>query len=963
MDVTLLGKGRAALLCLFMVCLTGLLHAQQHTISSFSPSNANTGEVVTITGTNFSSITAVNFGGTAASSFTVVSTTRISATVAAGSSGSVTVVKTGFSNASSAGFVFSSYPTITRIISDYNGYWDTNTTTNNSVLPDNSHNLLAFTYGGTTYSTGVNNTLLTNRGVTYTSGSFKALPASLSGTTPASGASFFLAVGAKKDGSTTTANVTNANIRNLTPEALLVDGTNGLDLGTGYTNLPATALSSYTIKSIDPSKITDSEPDIVVTQIAAPSGSIDTFQFVKSDGTTLVGNAVTVSQGSVSKLGTWALDLFSYPVGVSYATVKPTAVSSTNTTREIRMVSFKLSDFGINGTNYNQIGFLKLTPSGTSDVAFIAYNANAINIPPVVTINTSATSSNICLSGTSPAYLSVNTISGSGASLSYSWEVSTNGGTSWSAVTNDSTYSGATTANLSITAGTNSYKYRATVYETATPSISAVSPEFTIVAQASSAIAGTINPGAADITMCLNDPAPTTTTLTVAPTGGVSTYSYQWQQSTTSATTGFSNISGANASTYDYPYSSLGTVWYRVIITSGCLNTTSLAVARKVITSGDSILSVTNNSRCNTGTVTLSATSVSGTSSNINWYAAETGGSSLGSNASFTTPSISSSTTYYAGTVTSSPTCNSVRRAVTATIASGITLSSTNFSVPSTTTVCPGSGSTVYVSTTALPDETYTVTYSVAGANTITNATASLTLVNGFGTFTTSALNTAGSNFMSISNVQNGAGCNFAPSSGNSNYIVVNAASVGGSIAGGATVCTGTNSTNLTLSGHTGSITKWQSSSSSDFSTGVSDIANTTTSLSASNLTATTYYRAVVANASCASANSSSATVTVSPTSVGGSVSGGTTVCTGTNSTDLTLNGNTGNVSKWQSSTSSDFSTGVSDISNTTTSYTATNLTATTYYRAVVTSGACDSANSSSATVTVNATSVGGSVS
>ncbi|OYU84384.1 MAG: hypothetical protein CFE24_07190 [Flavobacterium sp. BFFFF2] len=826
MDVTLLGKGKAALLCLFMVCFTGLLHAQQHTISSFSPSNANTGEVVTITGTNFSSITAVNFGGTAASSFTVVSATRIRATVAAGTSGSVTVVKTGFSNASSAGFVFSSYPTITRIISDYNGYWDTNTTTNNSVLPDNSHNLLAFTYGGNTYSTGVNNTILTNRGVTYTAGVYKALPASLTGTTPNSSASFFLAVGAKKDGSLASANVTNASIRNLTPESILIDGSNGLDLGTGYTNLLATAISNYTIKSIDPNKITDSEPDIVVTQIAQPTGSIDTFQFVRSDGTTTVGNAISVTQNSVSRLGTWALDLFNFTGNVSYANAKPTTVASngTNTTREIRLVSFKLSDFGINGSNYDQVGFLKLTPSGTSDVAFIAYNANAINIPPVVSINTSATSSNICLSGTSPAFLSVNTISGSGNSLSYSWEVSTNGGSSWSAVTNDSTYSGATTANLSITAGTNGYKYRATVYETATPSISAVSPEFTIVAQTSTALAGTLNPGNTDITMCLNDPAPTTTTLTVAPTGGVSTYSYQWQQSTTSATTGFSNISGANARTYDYPYSALGTVWYRVVITSGCLNTASSAVARKVITSGDGILSVTNNSRCNTGAVTLSATSVSGTSSNINWYAAETGGSSLGSGATFDTGSISSSTTYYAGAVTTSPACSSVRTAVTATIASSITLSSTNFSVPSTTTVCPGSASTVYVSTTALPDETYTVTYSVSGANTVNSTTASLTLVNGFGTFSTSALNTAGSNTITISNVQNGAGCNFAPSSGNTASITVNAASVGGSIAGSATVCTGTNSTNLTLSGHTGSITKWQSSSSSDFSTGVSDI-------------------------------------------------------------------------------------------------------------------------------------------
>jgi uncharacterized protein (DUF2141 family) len=190
--------------------------------------------------------------------------------------------------------------------------------------------------------------------------------------------------------------------------------------------------------------------------------------------------------------------------------------------------------------------------------------------------------------------------------------------------------------------------------------------------------------------------------------------------------------------------------------------------------------------------------------------------------------------------------------------------------------------------------------------------------------------------------------------------ITVDAAAVGGNIAGSTTVCTGTNSTNLTLSGHTGSITKWQSSTVSDFSSGVTDIANTTTSLTATNLTTTTYYRAIITNGVCVSANSGTATVTVSPTSVGGSIAGSTTVCSGTNSTNLTLSGHTGSITKWQSSTVSDFSAAVTDIANTTTSLTATNLTATTYYRAVVTSGACSSANSSTATISADAPSVGG---
>lgn len=59
--------------------------------------------------------------------------------------------------------------------------------------------------------------------------------------------------------------------------------------------------------------------------------------------------------------------------------------------------------------------------------------------------------------------------------------------------------------------------------------------------------------------------------------------------------------------------------------------------------------SVTNGSRCGTGagSVTLAATTTSPTGV-INWYAAATGGSSLGTGNTFTTPSINNTTTYYA---------------------------------------------------------------------------------------------------------------------------------------------------------------------------------------------------------------------------------------------------------------------------------------------------------------------------
>jgi len=197
--------------------------------------------------------------------------------------------------------------------------------------------------------------------------------------------------------------------------------------------------------------------------------------------------------------------------------------------------------------------------------------------------------------------------------------------------------------------------------------------------------------------------------------------------------------------------------------------------------------------------------------------------------------------------------------------------------------------------------------------------------------------------------------------------ITVDPVSVGGTVSSNQTICSGTQPANLTLSGNTGNVTKWQRSTDAAF-TSPTDIANTTTTLSGAtigNLTATTYFRAVVQSGVCATANSSTVTITVDPVSVGGTVSSNQTICSGTQPANLTLSGNTGNVTKWQRSSDAAF-TSPTDIANTTTTLsgaTIGNLTATTYFRAVVQSGVCAAANSSSVTITVDPVSVGGTVS
>ncbi|MBK9413325.1 MAG: CotH kinase family protein [Bacteroidetes bacterium] len=80
-----------------------------------------------------------------------------------------------------------------------------------------------------------------------------------------------------------------------------------------------------------------------------------------------------------------------------------------------------------------------------------------------------------------------------------------------------------------------------------------------------------------------------------------------------------------------------------------------------IITTQPASPSVTDGSRCGTGTVNLSATSAT----QINWYTSASGGSSVATGTTFTTPSISSTTIYYADAGTG---CNSPRVPVTATI-------------------------------------------------------------------------------------------------------------------------------------------------------------------------------------------------------------------------------------------------------------------------------------------------------
>lgn len=605
----------------FFICFA------QPAITGFTPTEAAPGMTMTINGSGFTTATQVRIGDSLAV-FTVTSSTQITATVPVSTSGSITVVSPA-GTANLGGFIY--VPT-SEIMTDFGGFWHAKASAPQTVLPNNSHHLLGFTHNGVTYATGVNNSRLTNNGISFVPAIFKALPvAAIAGN--ATGGANYIALASRVDGSATSAYV--AGAANFTIKNALIDGINGLDLGTGVTNLPQTANMTFQIYNIDASKASDAEPDLILTQIADPSSSNDEFSFLDAAGN-VVGNTFIQNMNHLPRLGTYTLDLFTLPVGVSYNVARPYGVASggTNTTRPIRLVSLNLSSFGINASNAATVKALRIRPSGNSDYAFIGYNASSINLPPNAALSNETSVTRICTGGT--ASLEIIGTPAAGGELSYVWEESTNNGGSWHTVIEGGNYSGAGTSRLLVANAVVGRQYRATVHETGNGN-AGISGVFTITAASGTPpTAVSISITGNNNTVCLN----TNTTITGSITGGTN-HNYQWQALTPAAT--YENIPGANSSIFIPPTTSTGTNTYRLFVSpgAGCPGQTSGNITVTV----NGISAITVAERCGNGSVTLSATATSGTPT---WFDAETGGTSVGSGNSFTTPSLTGTTTYYA---------------------------------------------------------------------------------------------------------------------------------------------------------------------------------------------------------------------------------------------------------------------------------------------------------------------------
>lgn len=574
----------------------------------------------------------------------------------------------------------------TRIITDFGGYWSSTTALPNAVRPDTSHMLLGFTHNGITYSTGVNDGVLTNNSVTYTPGDWRAFPVAdilgNYGTGAGGGISCYIALANKVDRSPSTGNV--PAVSNYSIKNALIDGIRGLDLGTGVTNLPTTAIMNFKIFGIDPTKIDDEEPDILLTQIADPSTSQNDIFSLRDAAGAQVGNTFTQDMTTLSSFGTYTLDLFNLTPSTPYNAATVYSIFQAHNdpvgtvrTRPIRVVAIKLSAFGITAANVGQVAALRIAPSGISDYAFIAYNANSISLSPNISQNPPLTNTSICDNGT--AHFSVVATAAEGGSLSYSWEESTDGASTWHPVADGGNYAGAATNRLAVTDPGDGYRYKVTVTEAGNPNtVTSEVFQVTVISNPTAPTAVNISGGG---TVCRGVPIQLTSTVT----GGTNLY-YQWE-SDPAGTNNFLSVPDANLSTYVPPADLIGAVSYRLRISSGSACIPSLTSPTQVITI-NGISSTSSDERCEAGTVNLNAVANSGT---INWYTADVGGTAVATGPSYS-PTLSGSTTYYVATST----CASASR------------------VPVTATIFPASAGGTVNGSAAVPPGTNTTTLTLA---------------------------------------------------------------------------------------------------------------------------------------------------------------------------------------------------------------------------------------------------------
>lgn len=180
--------------------------------------------------------------------------------------------------------------------------------------------------------------------------------------------------------------------------------------------------------------------------------------------------------------------------------------------------------------------------------------------------------------------------------------------------------------------------------------------------------------------------------------------------------------------------------------------------------------------------------------------------------------------------------------------------------------------------------------------------------------------------------------------------VIASQPTVAGTIQGADTVCSGNNSGTLELTGKTGDVIRWESSSTGSHPW--NSIHITSTTLDYTNLSSTVWFRVLVQNNNCDQEYTDAVAIEVDPETNKGIAYGDAEVCKGINSGQAKVLNYTGDIMGWQYSINGGMSW--TDTTHTSNVFNYINLDTTTQYRAVIQSGICNSVCSDEITITVN---------
>ncbi len=188
--------------------------------------------------------------------------------------------------------------------------------------------------------------------------------------------------------------------------------------------------------------------------------------------------------------------------------------------------------------------------------------------------------------------------------------------------------------------------------------------------------------------------------------------------------------------------------------------------------------------------------------------------------------------------------------------------------------------------------------------------------------------------------------------------IIVVEQGIMGTLTGSGTICFGSSTPTMFISGQLGTITKWQKRLNGGPWNTISTTASFYSEIPSSS--GNWEFRVVMQNGTCPEQFSNSVIVTVQPATNGGILNGSANICYGSSTGNLLLSGYTGFIIKWQKKLETgswidfyNFSSVFQEIPSS---------PGTWYYRVLVQSGNCSQAFSSPAIVFVDSPSAGGEV-